>query len=251
MQPNFQETDNQPASLQHDGRGAGRVPRRPPDDGPAAPTRRRACACSLHDHGWRLHQHDLDHGRRRASLGFEAAQHAAMQRLIRLAGQATAVGYLDSVKLQFDVQHLVLVHGTRDSVLQRPCPPCYTVSSAASFRVRTPANAAPTATLRHPRARHAAGAARARRQHRRLFARAARQRATAGRRRPHRRRAHRTRRRHALRGHPALQHVTGIGADTAASAWAAPSASSTARRSARCSATSTRRKSAQRLFSLT
>ena len=34
--------------------------------------------------------------------------------------EATVVGYLDNVKLQFDVHNLVLVHGNKASVLSLP-----------------------------------------------------------------------------------------------------------------------------------
>jgi c-di-GMP-binding flagellar brake protein YcgR len=67
------------------------------------------------------------------------------------AGEATVVAYLDSVKLQFDLQQLVLVHGTSSSALQARLPSVlYRFQRRESFRVRTPAGAAPTATLRHP-----------------------------------------------------------------------------------------------------
>jgi len=86
---------------------------------------------------------------RRVSLAADAMQ-PAVRSLID-AGEATAVAYLDSVKLQFDLQHLVLVHGANASALQAGLPAVlYRFQRRSSFRVRTPANAAPTATLRHP-----------------------------------------------------------------------------------------------------
>ena len=67
------------------------------------------------------------------------------------AGEATAVAYLDSVKLQFDLRNLVLVHGANASAIQAELPAVlYRFQRRESFRVRTPATAAPTATLRHP-----------------------------------------------------------------------------------------------------
>jgi c-di-GMP-binding flagellar brake protein YcgR len=91
----------------------------------------------------------VDSHLRRVSLAADAAQPAV--RALIDAGEATAVAYLDSVKLQFDLQHLVLVHGANTSALQAALPTVlYRFQRRESFRVRTPANAAPTATLRHP-----------------------------------------------------------------------------------------------------
>ena len=85
----------------------------------------------------------------RLSLAADAGQ-PAVRNLVD-AGEATAVAYVDSVKLQFDLRHLVLVHGPNASALQAELPAMlYRFQRRDSFRVRTPANAAPTATLRHP-----------------------------------------------------------------------------------------------------
>jgi flagellar brake protein len=86
---------------------------------------------------------------RRVSFAADAP-HPAVRSLVE-AGEATAVAYLDSVKLQFDLQHLVLIHGSSASALQAALPSVlYRFQRRESFRVRTPANAAPTASLRHP-----------------------------------------------------------------------------------------------------
>ena len=91
----------------------------------------------------------VDANQRRVSLCADAAQPAV--RALIDAGEATAVAYLDSVKLQFDLQHLVLVHGANASALQAELPRrLYRFQRRESFRVRTPASGAPTATLRHP-----------------------------------------------------------------------------------------------------
>ena len=91
----------------------------------------------------------VDGGQRRLSLAADAGQPAV--RALVDAGEATAVAYLDSVKLQFDLQQLVLVHGANASAIQAELPKVlYRFQRRESFRVRTPANAAPTATLRHP-----------------------------------------------------------------------------------------------------
>lgn len=153
MQPNFQDT--RPASLQQmtgDATDEFRVNH---------PTELLALLRQLADQNVRVHLSapggtayvttvwTVDGQQRRLSLAADAAQ-PAVRDLIDV-GEATAVAYLDSVKLQFDLQQLVLVHGTRDSVLQAALPAVlYRFQRRSSFRVRTPANAAPTATLRHP-----------------------------------------------------------------------------------------------------
>ena len=87
----------------------------------------------------------------RVSLAADAAQPGA--RALVDAGEATAVAYLDAVKLQFDLQHLVLVHGGTSSALHAVLPSVvYRFQRRDSFRVRTPAAGSPTANLRHPAA---------------------------------------------------------------------------------------------------
>lgn len=86
---------------------------------------------------------------RRMSLSADAA-HPAVRDLVD-GGEATVVAYLDSVKLQFDLQHLVLIHGGTGSALQAGMPAVlYRFQRRGSFRVRTPLSTAPTASLRHP-----------------------------------------------------------------------------------------------------
>lgn len=93
----------------------------------------------------------VDGHQNRVSLAAEAAQPGV--RALVDAGEATAVAYLDAVKLQFDLQHLVLVHGSASSALQAALPSVlYRFQRRESFRVRTPANGSPTANLRHPAA---------------------------------------------------------------------------------------------------
>jgi c-di-GMP-binding flagellar brake protein YcgR len=67
------------------------------------------------------------------------------------AGEATAVAYLDSVKLQFDLDALVLVHGASGSALQAELPAqLFRFQRRSSFRVRTLPRNAPTVQFRHP-----------------------------------------------------------------------------------------------------
>jgi c-di-GMP-binding flagellar brake protein YcgR len=65
--------------------------------------------------------------------------------------EVTVVGYLESVKVQFDVQNLVLVHGNKASVLSCPFPrEMFRFQRRNAFRVRPLMRSAPTAKLRHP-----------------------------------------------------------------------------------------------------
>jgi len=87
----------------------------------------------------------------RGTIGFNAdPADPAMQTLLE-SDEATVVGYLDSVKLQFDVHDLVLVHGNKASVLSCPEPKVmYRFQRRNAFRVRPLIRTSPTARLRHP-----------------------------------------------------------------------------------------------------
>ena len=84
-------------------------------------------------------------------INFSAdAESPQLQRLIELE-EATCVAYLDAVKLQFDVDHLVLVRGSQSCSLQSDMPrEMYRFQRRRSFRVRTLGRGTPTALLRHP-----------------------------------------------------------------------------------------------------
>ena len=65
--------------------------------------------------------------------------------------EAVVVGYLDSVKVQFDVNGLVLVRGGRNSVLSAAFPrQLFRFQRRSGYRVRPLLNSAPMARLRHP-----------------------------------------------------------------------------------------------------
>lgn len=67
------------------------------------------------------------------------------------AEEVVAVGYLHSVKLQFDLQGLTLVHGHGASVLNTPLPrELFRFQRRSCFRVRPLGSAAASARLRHP-----------------------------------------------------------------------------------------------------
>lgn len=65
--------------------------------------------------------------------------------------EVVAVGYLDSVKLQFDLHDIVLVRGHNGSALNVRFPrELYRFQRRASFRVRPLLNTRPVARFRHP-----------------------------------------------------------------------------------------------------
>ena len=66
-------------------------------------------------------------------------------------GEAVAVAYLDKVRIQFDVGHLVLVRGARSCALTGSYPrELFRVQRRESFRVRPLLRDAPLARLAHP-----------------------------------------------------------------------------------------------------
>ena len=87
----------------------------------------------------------------RGSIGFNADPNdPAMQALLECE-EVVVVGYLDSVKLQFDIHDLVLVHGNKASVLSCAAPrEMFRFQRRNAFRVRPLMRAAPMARLRHP-----------------------------------------------------------------------------------------------------
>ena len=87
----------------------------------------------------------------RGTIGFNAdPADPAMQALLE-CDEVVVVGYLDSVKLQFDVHDLVLVHGHRASVLSCPAPrEMYRFQRRNAFRVRPLMRVSPVARFRHP-----------------------------------------------------------------------------------------------------
>jgi flagellar brake protein len=77
-------------------------------------------------------------------------QHPHLARLLD-AGEATAVSYLDSVKLQFDLQAPVLVRGLGTASLQCGFPrELYRFQRRGAYRVRAAQRHAPHAAFRHP-----------------------------------------------------------------------------------------------------
>lgn len=90
----------------------------------------------------------------RSRLSFSVEPSAPQLSALVDADEAVAVSYLESVKLQFEVEGLVLVHSAHATVLQAALPAqLYRFQRRSSFRVRPAGSAArcgPTLTLRHP-----------------------------------------------------------------------------------------------------
>ena len=87
----------------------------------------------------------------RGTIGFNAdADDPAMRALLECE-EVVVVGYLDNVKLQFDVHDLVLVRGPRASVLSCPAPrEMFRFQRRNAFRVRPLMRTSPVARFRHP-----------------------------------------------------------------------------------------------------
>jgi c-di-GMP-binding flagellar brake protein YcgR len=87
----------------------------------------------------------------RGSLGFNVDPNTpALQGLLECE-EVVAVGYLDSVKIQFDVAHLVLVRGARGCVLNCGYPrELFRFQRRDAFRVRPLLRGSPVARLHHP-----------------------------------------------------------------------------------------------------
>ncbi len=87
----------------------------------------------------------------RGQLSFSADANAPVtQRLIE-CDEAVAVGYLDGIKVQFDVQGLVLVRGVGGSAISARLPrELFRFQRRNAFRVRPLLRTSPVARVRHP-----------------------------------------------------------------------------------------------------
>jgi c-di-GMP-binding flagellar brake protein YcgR len=91
----------------------------------------------------------VDESRGQLSLTAEPND-VALQRLME-DGEVVAVGYLDSVKVQFDLRDLVLVRSVTSCVLKAAMPQrVYRFQRRSGFRVRPVGSKSPLARLRHP-----------------------------------------------------------------------------------------------------
>jgi c-di-GMP-binding flagellar brake protein YcgR len=99
---------------------------------------------ALRTHVWAV---DADAGRLSMRADLEDPQ---LQPLVE-ADEATAVAYLEAVKLQFDIDQLVLVRGPRSCALQARMPRfVYRFQRRQAFRVRPLERTAPCVMLNHP-----------------------------------------------------------------------------------------------------
>jgi c-di-GMP-binding flagellar brake protein YcgR len=91
----------------------------------------------------------LDPVHEHLSFSAEGGGHA-LQGLAQ-SDEAVAVAYLDSVKLQFDLSELLLVHDHGSSALRARMPSLlYRFQRRATYRLRTLEQRAPQVRLRHP-----------------------------------------------------------------------------------------------------
>jgi flagellar brake protein len=87
----------------------------------------------------------------RATIGLNADPNDPAMQAVLHSPEVIVVGYLDSVKVQFELRHPVLVHGNRTSVLSCPFPrEMFRFQRRNAFRVRPLMRTAPMAKLRHP-----------------------------------------------------------------------------------------------------
>ncbi len=94
-----------------------------------------------------------DHSARR--IGFAASNRDMRLRSLIDIDEALAVAFIDRVRLQFDLNGLMLVHGAKDSVLQAEWPvSMYRFQRRDSYRVRPLDHQKPVAHLLHPARSH-------------------------------------------------------------------------------------------------
>ena len=86
----------------------------------------------------------------RGTLSFSVEPHDPALNAVLECDQVIAVGYLDSVKLQFELSHPVVVHGGGTSVLRGAYPrEMYRFQRRGAYRVRPLLRQAPVARMRH------------------------------------------------------------------------------------------------------
>ncbi len=84
------------------------------------------------------------------SIGFNVDPHDPRLNALLEGGEIVVVGYLDSVKIQFEMSRPVLVHGNRASVLSGSYPrELFRFQRRNAYRVRPLMRSVPVARLRH------------------------------------------------------------------------------------------------------
>ena len=87
----------------------------------------------------------------RGMLSFAADARDPQLQAVLQDDEAVVVSYLENIKVQFDVDNLVLVHGTQMSALNATYPrQLFRFQRRDSFRVRPILRDTPVARLRHP-----------------------------------------------------------------------------------------------------
>jgi c-di-GMP-binding flagellar brake protein YcgR len=87
----------------------------------------------------------------RQTLCFSASDGDARLDALLEGGEIVAVAYLDSVKVQFDLEGVVEVHGGRDHALNARYPKVmYRFQRRSAFRVQPFSTKSPVARFRHP-----------------------------------------------------------------------------------------------------
>lgn len=86
----------------------------------------------------------------RGLIGFSGESNHDGLRALLESDEVTAVAYLDSIKLQFDLEGLVLVHGDHHIINARYPRELYRFQRRTSFRVKPAVSALPTAHFVHP-----------------------------------------------------------------------------------------------------
>jgi flagellar brake protein len=99
---------------------------------------------------WPVKPWVIDTARSAISMVFDGAKDDPQLARVLESNQVIAVGVIDSVKIQFDVQSLVLVHSGNSSALRCAMPrEIFRFQRRDSFRVRPPVRSAPAARLSH------------------------------------------------------------------------------------------------------
>jgi c-di-GMP-binding flagellar brake protein YcgR len=87
----------------------------------------------------------------RGILSFRAEEHSAQVQQLVEGEEAVAVAYLDSIKVQFDLSGLLLVHGGKACALTSSLPRVlYRFQRRTGFRVTPLLRNMPVAKVRHP-----------------------------------------------------------------------------------------------------
>jgi c-di-GMP-binding flagellar brake protein YcgR len=100
---------------------------------------------------WEARPWVIDSARSAISMTFDGDKADPRLECVLESTQVIAVGVIDDVKIQFDVQGLVLVQSATSAALRCAVPrELYRFQRRENFRVRPPVRTAPAARLTHP-----------------------------------------------------------------------------------------------------